>query len=253
MGGMVAAGTVSVTSRQLAFAQQGTPAAVEAMGTPAAVGGATPGYGLVRVRKTPTPELNQAIHPHVMHIFLPLIETVPGHFGYVFAFDDADPTASITVTFLADEAAAVASGEAAQEFVDGLDPRFVTETPVSQGGPLRIFEMTGRPASELPPFLHGCYLTVRQRENAPGADIEALVAETTNVLTPTLAAMEGFVLYAWMQVENGRVALNIWETMEQLEAGNQAVADYVAQNTAQTTTGDPIVNTGMIDYADFGH
>ena len=147
----------------------------------------------------------------------------------------------------------MASGEAAQGFVDGLDPRFVTETPVSQGGPLRIFEMTDRPASELPPFLHGCYLTVRQRENAPGADMEAVVAGATDVLTPTLAAMEGFVLYAWMQVENGRVALNIWETMEQLEAGNQAVADYLAANTVQTTTGDPIVNTGTIDYADFGH
>jgi hypothetical protein len=242
-----------MTSGHLARAQQGTPSAVEDPGTPAAVGGATPGYGIVRVRKVPTVELNQAIFPHVMHVFLPMIETVPGHAGYVFAVDDADPTASITLTLVADEAAAVASGEAAQGFVAGLDPRFATETPVAAQGPLRIFEMTGRPATELPPFLHGCYLTVRQRENAPGADMEAVVAGATDVLTPTLAAMEGFVLYGWMEVENGRVALNIWETMEQLEAGNQAVADYVAQNTAATTTGDPIVNTGMIGYADFGH
>ncbi|CAN5705971.1 hypothetical protein BH23CHL4_BH23CHL4_18120 [soil metagenome] len=249
LGGVAVAGAVSMTSQMMTVAQEGTPTAVES-GTPAAVDMDAPCYAIVRVWKLPTAELNHAILPHVMHAFLPIIETVPGHAGYVFAIDDADPTASITLTLVADEAVATASDEAAQGFVDGLDPRFVTETPVAERGPLRIYEMTSRPASELPPFLNGCYLTVRNRVNAPDADIESVIAMATQGLVPTLAAMDGFVLYGWIQIENGRVAINIWETMEQLEAGNEAVAAYVAENTASTTTGDPVVNTGMIGYAE---
>jgi hypothetical protein len=62
--------------------------------------------------------------------------------------------------------------------------------------------------------------------------------------------MEGFVLYAWMLVEGGRVAINIWETEEQLEAGNEAVAAFVAENTVETTVGEPVVYTGTIGYSD---
>jgi len=249
LGGVAAASAVLTTSRQMVFAQEGTPAAVDP-GTPVGVESTTPGYGIVRVRKLPTAELNQAIFPHVMHHFLPLIETVRGHLGYVFAYHETDPTTSLNLTLLTDQAAATASGEMAREFVEGLDSRFVTGTPVMEQGPLRIYSATSTPASELPPFLTGCYLTVRNRVNAPDADIESVISMATEGLVPTLTAMDGFVLYCWMQIENGRVAINIWETMEQLEAGNEAVAAYVAENTASTTIGDPVVNTGIIGYAE---
>ena len=249
LGGVVTAGAMSMTSRLVVSAQQGTPVAVED-GTPAAVEPTTPGYAIARVRKLPVAALNQAIFPHVMHVFLPLIETVPGHLGYVFAFDDADPTASITLTLLTDEAAANASGAKAQEYVESLDPRFVTETPVAEQGPLRIFETASRSAAELPPFLNGCFITLRNRVTAPDVDVESVISLARDELTPILAAMDGFVLYAWTQLQAGRVAINIWETMEQLEAGNAAIAAFVAENTAATTAGDPVVNTGMIGYAE---
>jgi hypothetical protein len=66
-----------------------------------------------------------------------------------------------------------------------------------------------------------------------------------------LAAMEGFVLYTWILTDTGRLAINIWETMEQLEAGDQAVAEYVAENTVQTTVGEPVVHNGTVGYATF--
>jgi hypothetical protein len=62
--------------------------------------------------------------------------------------------------------------------------------------------------------------------------------------------MEGFVLYGWMQVEGGRVSFNIWETAEQLEAGNQAVADFVAANPVISSEGKTVVHEGVIGYAD---
>ncbi len=251
LGGMAVAGASHLGLRGLTLAQDsGTPVAV-GEATPVAVQSTEPGYGIIRLRALPTAELNQAVFPHVMHRYLPAIEAVPGFAGYVFAFHDEEPGTSITLNLTTDEAAGAASDEAAASFVAGLDPRLAVETPVNEEGPLRIYGFTDRPASELPLFLQGCKFTARIRETAPGADIEAVITQSTDVLLPMLAGMEGFVMYAWILLPTARVAINIWETAEQMAAGDQAVADYVAQNTAPTTTGDPIVHNGTIGYATF--
>jgi hypothetical protein len=248
LGGAAVTGSIAMTSRLGALAQEGTPMAVEGA-TPEAVG-TTPGYAIARVRQLSSPELTQAIFPHVMHRYMPLIEAVPGYAGYVFAFHNDDPAASITLSLGTDEAAGAAMNEAASGFVGGLDPRFATQTPMAEEGPLRIFQLTDRPASDLPPFLNGCSITMRTRMNAPDADMEEVIATATGGLVPLMMGMDGFVLYAWIQIDGGRVAINIWETEEQLAAGDEAVRDWVAENTIATTVGDPIVNSGTIGYAE---
>lgn len=237
--GTAAAGVVTTRTVAGGRAQDATPAA----------GPPTPGVGLARVRKLPTAALNEAIYPDVMATFLPPTAAVPGFLGYVFAFHETDPTASVTLTLLADEAAATAATSVAEGYVGQLDPRFVLETPVALGGPVRVYEQTPEPGAELPPFLNGCVLTVRDRTNAPGTDIEAVIEKAAGGLAPLLSAMPGFVLYAWLQTDGGRTAINIWETAEQLRAGNEAVAEWVAANTADTTTGEPVVHDGRIGYA----
>ncbi len=241
MGGLTLSGAGALASRSLSLAQESA--------TPEATGFATPGYAISRVRQLPTAELNQAIYPHVMHRYLPTIEAAPGYAGYVFAFHNDDPGASISLNLTADEVAGAASGEAAAGFVGGLDPRFVVETPMAEQGPLRIYGFTERPAGELSPFLHGYPVTVRNRQTAEGADIEAVISQTTEELLPLMESMDGFVMYAWILTPTGRVAINIWETVEQQAAGDQAVAEYVAANTVSTTVGEPVVNNGTIGYA----
>ncbi len=248
LGGMTSAAVLGVTQQWTASAQDGTPVAVESASPVAEMGG-DPGYAIARVRVLPNEDLNEAIVPHVLHRFLPSIEVVPGFRGYVFANHYDDPAATITLTLTDDEASAAASDDAAQSFVDGLDPRLSVETPMAERGPLRIFRATDRGADELPPFLNGCQLTIRNRVSAPDADMEAVIALASEGLVPMLAEMDGFVLYVWMQIEGGRVAINIWETAEQLAAGDTAVSEWVAQNTVNTTVGDPIVNSGPIIYA----
>jgi hypothetical protein len=240
---LAAAASAAVLASPLKAAASGTP-------EPEPRTGRAPGYAIARVRALPTPELNAAIVPDVMATFLPRTAAVPGYAGYLFSQHATDPAATITVTLLADAAAADAAAEIALDYVAGLDPRFVVETPFAQQGPVRIFHTTDRPATELPPFLHGCHFTMRDRINAPGTDIDDVVARATEGLVPLLAGMPGFVLYCWTQTEEGRVAINVWETAEQLAAGNEAIAEWVAANTANTTTGDPVVNDGVIIYAD---
>ncbi len=89
---------------------------------------------------------------------------------------------------------------------------------------------------------------MRNRTNAPGADMDAVVAKASRRLVPRLRAMPGFVLYCWVETGGGRTAINVWQTDEQLRAGNAAVAAWVADNTADTTVGDPVVNDGRIGY-----
>src|SRR5919107_1209708 len=180
-----------------------------AQSTPVAMSAVTPGYAIARVRRLPTPDLAAAIVPDVLVTFLPRTTALPGYAGYVFSAHVTDPMATISLTLLADEAAAAAADQVAREYTASLDPRLVTESPVTDQGPLRIYQTTMRPASALPPFLNGCLFTMRNRRNAPGADIEAVIAMNSNDLTPMLAAMPGFVLYAWLQTPEGRTAINI--------------------------------------------
>ena len=221
-----------------------------AQGTPEPEVLTAPGYAVARVRTLPNPELNAAIIPDVMATFLPRTAAVPGYAGYVLCQHATDPASTITLTLLADEAASQAAAAVALDYVAALDPRFAVETPFAQQGPVRIFRATTRPATELPPFLHGCQFTMRDRINAPGANIDEVVQKATEGLVPLLADMPGFVFYGWIQTENGRTAVNVWETAEQLAAGNDAVAEWVAANTANTTSGDPVVNDGVIVYTD---
>lgn len=218
--------------------------------TPTAERPDAPGYGIIRVRALPTAELNQAVFPDVMYRFLPETAAIPGYFGYLFAFDVEDPASSITMTLLADEAAVEQANAVAKEYVAGLDPRLTPETPLAEQGPVRIFDVTDRPVSELPPHLTGCYVTFRHRHNAPDTDIEAVLQTVQDGLLPILEPMEGFILYGWMLTTDGRIAFNIWETAEQLEAGNQVVADFVAANPVITSSGETEVYTGIIGYTD---
>jgi hypothetical protein len=239
LGTVVAASLLS--SRSESTAAQSTPVTTSAP---------IPDYAIARVRRLPTPDRPPLSFPTCWRPSCPARPPSRGYAGYVFSAHVTDPTAIISLTLLADEAAAAAANQVAREYAASLDRRFVTETPVTEQGPLRIYQTTLRPATELPPFLHGCVFTMRNRRNAPGADIEAVIARNTNDLTPQLAAMPGFVLYAWLQTADGRTAINIWETPDQQAAGNEVVAAWVTANSAETTTGPPVVNDGVVVYAD---
>jgi hypothetical protein len=185
-----------------------------------------------------------------MFRFLPPTAALPEYFGYIFAFDAADPRSTINITLLEDAAAADQANAVAEAYVETMDSRLTPETPIAEQGAVRIYQLTDRPRSALPPLLHGCHVTMRHRRNAPDTDIEGVIKSASEGFGPIQAAMDGFVLYCWMHAAGGRVSFNIWETAEQLEAGNQAVADYVAANPVITSEGETVVHNGVIGYSD---
>ena len=219
--------------------------------TPEAMDPKAPGFGIVRVRALPTPELNQAVYPDVMSRFLPATAAIPGYFGYLFAFQNDNPAVALTMTLLADEASLAAADEVAKEYVAGLDPRLTPETPLAEEGPVRIWEVTDRPASEVPVHLTGCQVTFRHRINAAETDIEAIIQTVNEGLIPSLREIDGFVLYGWLGTPDGRISFNIWETAEQLAAGDEFVAEFVAANPIITMVeGTTEVYAGTIGFAD---
>jgi hypothetical protein len=210
----------------------------------------SPGFGITRIRTHPTPDLAQAVYPDVMFRFLPPTAALFGYVGYIFAFDLADAATTMNVTLLTDAEAAAEANAVAKVYVEGMDPRLTPETPIAEQGAVRIYQVTNRPLSELPPNLHGCHITIRHRRNAPDTDIEGVIRSASEGFGPIQAAMDGFVLYGWMHTDSGRVSFNIWETAEHLAAGNQAVADYAAANPVITSEGETIVHNGVIGFAD---
>lgn len=240
-GGALASAAVMAAPRLLAGAQEASP-------EPAP--GAAPGFGIARVRTHASPETLQAVYADVLSTFLPATQAVPGYGGYVFAFDGGGPTASINITLLADAAAADAASTVAMDYVAGMDPRLTPETPFAEQGAIRVFETATEAAGDLLPLLNGCQITMRQRVNAPEADMETVVGDLNSGLTPILKAMDGFILYCWILTEDGRVAINIWESAEQLVAGDEAVTAWAAENTRAATVGEPLVHQGVIGYTD---
>ncbi len=248
---MAAGAGAQLASRHVSLAQ-GTPEAVPQAVEPGSSALAMPGYALARVRTLADASQTQAaVFPDVMADFLPPTRAVEGYGGYVFVFDDADPTTAITLTLLSGESAVDAATAVAQEFVAGLDPRHAVDTVEAANGELLIDETTTRPASELPPNLYGCHFTMRVNVTAPGTDImNDVYPIVRDGLTPELAAMPGFLAYYWVKSGDIGTAINLWETTEQTAAGDQAVRDWIVANAIPETVGTPSVYSGTIWFAE---
>jgi hypothetical protein len=240
LGGAAAASVGVVVSYRVAAGQDATPAADAAN---------APAYAIARARTLPSAALNQAIYPDVMATFLPSTMAVPGFLGYTFVFDAADPATSLTLTTLTGAEAASAAAEVARAYVGQLDPRFVTETPLSAEGRVRMYATTSRSATALPPFLHGATFTMRDQTNAPGVDLEEAIRAATETLIPLFQRLPGFVLYCWFERPGGRIAINIWDTPEDLAAASDALAAWRAVNFATPTASQELAYNGTVGYA----
>ncbi|HYH11064.1 MAG TPA: hypothetical protein VD789_01825, partial [Thermomicrobiales bacterium] len=210
---------------------------------------ASPGYATVRVRTQPSAVLNQAIFPDVMARLLPQTNELPGFQGYTFVFDNDDPASAIIFSTMADEDTALSSQQLAQDYVAQLDPRFVTETPLSAENRIRMWATTSTPASELPPFLHGAAFTLRDQTTAPDYDIDDLVAIAQETLLPIFLVQPGFVLYCWFERPEGRIAINIWETPEDMAAGEEALAAWRDEHFSTPTSSETVTWHGTVGYS----
>lgn len=240
LGGATVAGVGVMVSHRSAAGQDATPAASAAD---------SPAYAMARVRTQPSAALNQAIYPDVMATLLPPTMAVPGFLGYAFVFDDADPASAFTLTMLTSAEAAPAAADAARAYVGQLDPRFATETPLSADGRVRMYATTDRSPAELPPFLHGATFTLRNQTNAPGLDLEKTIRVATETLIPLFRSLPGFVLYCWFERPGGRIAINIWDTPEDLAAASDALAAWRTQYFATPTSSDETAYKGAVGYA----
>lgn len=240
LGGAAAASVGVLASYRAAAGQVATPAA-DAVDAPA--------YAIARVRSQTSAALNQAIFPDAMATFLPRTMAVPGFLGYAFVFDDGDPASALTLTTLTGAGAAPAAADVARTYVDRLDPRFVTDTPLAEEGRVRMYATTDRLPADLPPFLHGTTFTLRNQTNAPGLDLDETIRVATETLIPLFQSLSGFVLYCWFERPGGRIAINIWDTPEDLAAASDALAAWRAEYFTTPTASDEVAYNGTLGYA----
>lgn len=241
VGGAVAIGSGVLLSPARVLAQDATPVAG---GT-----GDMPTYASAQVHTQPSADLNQAIFPDVMASLLPQRAALPGFHGYVFVFDEADPATAFTLSTFTNEDDARASGELAATYAEELDPRLEATTPLDIDGPVRMYATTARTSAELPPFLHGAVFTLRDQTNAPDVDIENAVAVATETLIPLFQSLPGFILYCWFERPGGRIAINIWETADDLAAASDALVAWREEHFATPTSSEEVAYRGTIGYA----
>ena len=139
--------------------------------------------------------------------------------------------------------------DVSQAYVDQLDPRFVTDTPLKAEGNVRMYATTDRSPAELSPFLHGTTFTLRNQTNAPGLDLEEAIRIATETLIPLFKSLPGFVLYCWLERPEGRIAINIWDTPEDLAAASDALGAWRAEYFATPTASEEVAYNGTVGYA----
>ena len=106
LGTALAAGAaLPVVPGMTGRAQEATPGPA-VLGTPAVPGFEAPGFGITRVRTHQNADLAQAVYADVLTRFLPPTAALPGYYGYIFAFDDADPATTLNFTLVNDAAIA---------------------------------------------------------------------------------------------------------------------------------------------------
>ena len=123
--------------------------------------------------------------------------------------------------------AAVATPLLASDDAEGMDC-----------APLRLVDLGG-----------DLFISVRHYESVDPDDYEAINENTRDGFVPIISAAEGFVLYALANVQPDQLlAVNIFQSEEEMLASNEKAADFVSENLApylpeapQITAGDVVV------------
>lgn len=194
-----------------ALAQEATPAA----GQPAI------GHVSLRLRQLAAPELRPEINDLVVADFVPVIQAEPWYRGYILGDVETDPTLNLSVAILATQADTAGFDAAAQEFIGGLDPQYVPETPTQEAGDLFIASTPssapGTPGAATPvaspvagASAIGGFITLHLFAGPSFQLTPETLTLVRDNLVPSLATYSGLHGYLWFLVEDGFASISLF-------------------------------------------
>lgn len=249
----IGAFTAGVAAR--ATAQQATPAVVTTSPVSAEE---QLGYVSLRLRELGAPELVQEVDQIVIAEFIPEIQVLPGYQGYLLGDVIENRSQNLSIVVFQNELETEAFDAAARDFVGGLDPQYIPETPVQAEGGLLVAAApsasSGTPAVATPlagtvPAMSSGYVAVSIYPGTPGTDPREIAPLVVAGFLPIVSGLPGFSGYLLFPSEGGFTSISLFESETSARESTTAEETWTRDNLATYTEGNPMVITADIAYA----
>ena len=242
-----------MVTRRSSLAQDATP-----VGIASPVADITPlGYVVMRMRQLDGPESRDIVNAQAVEQFAPAIAELDGFLGYLMADVIDDPALTLTVTVMADQDAMAATDAVVADFVsqDDVAQHVNVDETRSWAGDLLMLATPAEAESDAatPPledFGAGYYITARIFTTFPGTDARNFVTEAQETFVPIVLGIPGFVGYLWFPIEQGFVALSLYDSEESAIASTEAAVEWANEHLVAYTDTPPEVFNGTIVHAD---
>ncbi len=176
--------------------------------------------------------------------FLPMMAETEGFAAYYLMTDGADTLAAISI--FDSEAEALASNDAAREFVGENLAEYLPESPAISSGRAAIAELNverwAAEALDLP-----AHASIRHYEGVDPQNMDEIVRRTEENFLPRLRESAGFIAYYLLPGEDTLTAVNLFTTGVAASLSNTAAAHFVAERLAPLLPNAPQIFEGMID------
>lgn len=180
--------------------------------------------------------------------FLPIMRESDGFFGYYVMTDNDGALAAVSI--FDTEASALASNEAARDFVAENLTAYLPSDPLIVSGPLgiaalaRLNEGANLIDDRMDP---SAFASVRVYDGVDPADQAEIARIVSEGFLPILRESEGFVGYFLLPAEDMLGAMSIYQTAEQTAASTEAARDFVAESLAPLLPNPPLIVQGPMD------
>lgn len=217
----VVGGTIGFSAGVFAADRLAGPAALAQEATPAA-GQPAIGHVSLRLRQLGAPELRPEINDLVVTDFVPAIQAEPWYRGYLLGDVETDPTLNLSVAILATQADTAGFDAAAQEFIGGLDPQYVPETPTQAAGDLFVAStpssVPATPGAATPvaspvaaaSVIDG-FITLHLFQGPSFNLIPETLTLVRENLLPSLSTYPGLQGFLWFLVEDGFASISLFQ------------------------------------------
>ena len=176
--------------------------------------------------------------------FLPIMRGADGFFGY-YLLHDGDETLG-AVSIFDSEASALASNEAAADFVAENLTAYLPSSPVIVNGRVGIAALSALEAGANL-IDHSVFASVRVYDGVDPMDQDEIARLTAEGFLPLMRASEGFVGYYLLPADDRLASVTLFDSAEQASASSDAARGFVAENLAPLLPNAPLIIEGKAE------
>lgn len=201
-------------------------------------------YASVRIYDDFTPDNLSEFVALVEDGFLPIMRDSTGFFGYYLLHDSEGGLGAVSI--FDSEASALASNEAAADFVAENLTAFLPNAPQITSGEIAIAVLASlEDGANL--IDDEVFVSVRVYDGIDPANQAEILRITSEGFLTIMRDSDGFVGYYLLPAGNQLAAISLFDSEEQAAASNEAAREFVAEFLAPLLPNSPLIVQGRLN------